>query len=425
VTASSKLNQFTRHALFIIGLLNTTAYSAGAKKIDSPAEADLTAKGPTRTVTIGLIDGESTLDMTVVTVRLSEKPILTTIDIQDHGTFLQIPLPGTIAPNPGQFFEGNSPIIKKIAVFQTTPTETALRLFLTEDAALVKSATDAVIMDTRLVITTDHRQLKKLMSQLPLKIDKNAEIGPTDSLLGDSKPLPTATPVPKSEIAQGSLTKNAGINYKDKLVEITVFSGILLILVIFAISLKPLMRKRQMLIQGDSYVPMKLLSNLALAPRQKLSLVQVGNEQILLSISPDKVEFISRIGETPRGSNQQQFQQPQAQVQKQIARPSARPATPSLGPSVKDANTEEETFRPKSSRSDLQAAGRQTEPQRQKSNIKDRPAVTASRGIKVEISDNGIKDLSSKTKIRNEGSSGSIDDVTRMIREKLKNLPSI
>jgi hypothetical protein len=47
------------------------------------------------------------------------------------------------------------------------------------------------------------------------------------------------------------------------------------------------------------------------------------------------------------------------------------------------------------------------------------------RGIQVQISDDGVRSVQRDERSKPSLAPGAIDDVTRMIREKLKNLPSV
>ncbi len=411
------------HSVLIWSLFAVASSSFGAE-IQEPASNQNTKKvASSEPITIGLIDGESTEDMSVVTVRLSTKPTFAKLEIQDHGTFLQLLLPGTITANPGHFYDGNSPVIKKIAVFQTTQTEAAIRLFLTEDAAAVKSATEAAVMDSRIVITTDHRELKKLLAAQPLVANSDANtIAPQNLGASSLATKGASAPAIQPTVAQ---PKKDPFNYKDKLVEITIFAAVMFFLLILAVSIKPLLRKRQMHIQGDAFVSMKVLSNLNLAPRQKLSLIQVGSEQFLVSVSPTKIEFISKVGDTSHKSFNSAPRPILAANDPSIHAITARNGTQAQLPQQKRALRDSEPSRIEKTGPILEPAHREAKESAPTPSPRMRPGRKSQNSIQVQISDEGIKDLRSQNKSNAEGPAGSIDDVTRMIREKLRNLPSI
>ena len=99
------------------------------------------------------------------------------------------------------------------------------------------------------------------------------------------------------EIENSTTLGSNKFDLNGKLYIIAAFLGVMLLLLIAALSVKPLMEKRRRMTQGEEYTPMKLLGDLSITPKQKLSLVQIGSEQILISVSQDNINFIQKIGE--------------------------------------------------------------------------------------------------------------------------------
>ena len=71
---------------------------------------------------------------------------------------------------------------------------------------------------------------------------------------------------------------------------------------------------------------MKTMATLPLAARQKVSLIQVGDERILIGVTPEAVTFLTTIGAAAGSSNGRQRATPPASPKRFAERP--RPATP-------------------------------------------------------------------------------------------------
>lgn len=348
---------------------------------------------PSPTV-IGKIDGESTNKFSIVTVRFNKKPSFNEVNIEDHGSFIQIKLPNTLAPNSGKFYDANSPYLTKVSSFQLSEKDAAVRIFVNKKASKIKKVTDAKILNSRLVITTDHNALNSIISStVPTTINKNV--------------MSTASSQATSVVKKHSM--------QESLVTISLYLGVLIALLALTLFLKPILRKKKLKLQGiEEVVEMKQMATLALAPRHKLSLVQVGDEQVLLSVSNDGINLISKIENknTKQNSITQQLQNIMREQQKitankntpqQIASTEIRENPRTLDPIRKESRAPQKKTNAKT----LETNDKKTK----------KTPTKKKTSINVSVSDSGIKDHSND-------SIDSIDDVTKMIREKLKNLPS-
>ncbi len=406
------------------------------------------ASAKEKTLLLGLVDGESSEKMSVVTIRLSEKPNWKSKPkLEAHGTFMQIELPGSIAPEPGKFFDGNSPIVKKIVVLQINPQKSAVRMFLSEAASIVKEASEVAILDKRLVITTDHRAVYKASKQVAQKKPKPSNLKSSkefheENLIAektqDAQKLEDPALADKLEDRKNaslpaqatSLPKTGSFEIKDHIINIALFFGVMFAILIFSFLLKPIIRKSRVRFEnGEEIVNMKLLSSLPVAAKQKLSLIQVGNEQVLIAISPDQVSLITKINEKSSSpSFQHNFQQPALRQKQTVAQVTAPNA--SQRKSLKASPQKSSHSKFSEQKSSLLTALSESQKKKNQEKITNSPTEESNR-INVSISDEGIRQQKSPTKQSRQSTpkaqdtTKSIEDVTKLIREKLKNLPNI
>lgn len=463
--------------------------------------------------TLGLIDGESDDKGTTITVRLDKKPAWEKVpELQNHGSFLQLVLPETIVPEPGKFFDGGSPFVPKIAVFQLTPSEAGIRFFLAADAARTRAALSSALLDNRIVLTLDHQRLASGLAEgqpveklgpvaagsapgpaltetpdeIPDYVDAIAKVESAESVIartqidrelpppaevlkgeaaaattvtslaGEASPaeatrvaaseVKPAVVAPKAAGAKASAAKgpaaaaplapaeedgrrkqlgsNAGIDLREKLVQVTLFFGAMLGLLLLSFAMRSTLRRRARAATGEQPIDMKMLASLPLAARQKLSLVQVGDERILIGVTPENVTFIANLSKQapPAG-----FGKILAQAE-QLAAPTREPRTlpmaPAPRPKLKDlpGNDEESLREPPAPRPASPAAAPAPAPA---------PAAKkpAPQRVNIAVGDDGPKEVAavkrSKPADNKPASRESVDDVTKMIRDKLRQLKSI
>lgn len=387
-------------------------------------------------VNVGAIDGESDTRLSIVNIRLDKQPSMSQVgELQDHGSFLQLTLPNAVVPEPGKFFDGNNPHLPKIAVFQMTPTEAAIRFFAASDTAAIKRAAQAEILGSRIVLTVDHAKLAAGAAATPGK----PFVGPPAPEELRPKPAVSASeviaktevshdiPAPAAQIKDGTSLATGGLDLRDKLVRVAAFSGVLLLALGASWFARPLLRRRARRREGDEpAVSMRTISSLALAPRQKVSLIQVGDERILIGVTPEAVTFLTTIAGTA------------ARQREPRALPFARALEDSVAPSVEmrqapvlkklDGN-DEVTL---STQAPTPRAAEPAKPAPARRQARDEgPAASKGGGrINLTVGDDGVKRLESRpaprpAKSADDGSQQAIDDVTRLIREKLKTLRTI
>jgi flagellar biogenesis protein FliO len=187
---------------------------------------------------------------------------------------------------------------------------------------------------------------------------------------------------------------------------------------------------------GEEPISMKMLGSLALASRQKLSLIQVGDEKILIGVGPDSVTFIANVG---RGEGRVQRLTeatlakaiPQAQprlaaFESVLAREAAAPLE--QAPKLKKIPGNDEA----SLRDEPEAAPPVKKPE--PAPRREAPKRPAPSRVNVAVGEDGVQDLRTanatagarpKDDSAKPASRESVDDVTKLIREKLRQLKTI
>lgn len=403
------------------------------------------------------IEGESDKALSIVTVALAGKPDWASPSVEDHGTFVQILLPSTIVPSPGTFLDANSPYITKIAAFQvpnaTTgqPTDAAVRLFVNRDAAAVKQALVSEILTDRVVVTLDHKKLDAALASAgqianPSASDSKIETGnaPTPAELvrieSDQK-IDSAPPLESS-------WSTVGVKVPDLSNKLAIVSGFSLFMLALLgivykwrrlnpfsqraresagnpIRFKNIIKHRVPESEdGDDFardtvkMTMKTISSMAVGPRQKLTLVQVGNETVLLSISPTGVQFLTNVS---NGANRiPSYDMTQVQGSRQIERlPEAK--SKSFEERIDHDDLEEAFAAATQGLTDVQKPVPAKSPLR----VSARQGATVTKKVRVAVTDQGITNLETSETSPSQAATKPSDDITRLIREKLRNLPVI
>lgn len=406
-------------------LLSVANSGLSAPMIVSEEASRLTGAPLAKPVVLGIYDAEADAEMTVVTARLSEKPAFESVKLEDHGSFFQVVLPNVVVPHPGQFNDGKGPYAKKIAAYQLSPTDGAIRIFTEGDSKALFAATTAEILNDRLVVTIDHRNLPAA-----LKTGGATDAAAINGVTTESAKSGDLTP---ADLARAPNTTSVGSNVIDlssRLNSVAIFSGVMLLGLLGLYFSKSIFRRRRGGADASESFQMKTLSFMPLAPKQRLALIEICNEKILVGVSPGQISYLTTINGTAKRSGQQAIvaepsvglpAQIQQYFQKQVP---AVNSTVELkaSPSTNFSETPELKNVPakKTSRQATSvAAGELTQ-----------SAKEPARRINVAITDEGIEPRQAPLNKRSRAESHSeepkdIGDVTRIIREKLKNLSQV
>lgn len=273
---------------------------------------------PAKVTSLGAITTDVESDLTIVTARLNKAPDWKAIEIEEHGTFLQIKLPQTQIPSSGEFFDGNGPFLRKLASFQLPNEDGALRLFINQDASKAKLATTAELLGDRLVITIDHKKIEQLISPALAKIE--AAPAANNNVANSTTALDVALPqnvVAGTKTIESTVNANTADSNKtlspsngDQLhAQLTKGAGIcaILFLGLLALQLHRVRRRKskKSAIDRNFMEPatMRVLSSIAVGQKQKLTLVQVGDQQLLIGIGPESINLITSIEQRPKVAN--------------------------------------------------------------------------------------------------------------------------
>lgn len=307
-------------------------------------------------------------------------------DIQNHSQFLQIHLENTICPEPGKFYDIKSPFIKKAAVFQNTATSSMVRLFLDEPLNDITQAASLALVQNKLVLTLDHKTIAKIAQSQKNQVQASMNIAAT-------------TPVPTSVALN---VKNEGPDLRTYLQNISIYSAALMGLLLLSLTLRRMFINRRRPLKNDQNLRMQIISQLHISPKQKLIIVKIGDENLLFSVSHDQTQLITSMGMNDKVITKAPH-----------ALESTERAT---SPQLKNKFVEQlrESMAQKTKQKELVQSSSEQASETKKS-----------KHIHYAVGDQGVEnrlpkeDQSSKVVKENK----AIDDVTNMIREKLKFLP--
>ena len=381
--------------------------------------------------TLGLIDGEIDESSTVITIRLNKKIDWKEVALENHNTYLQIPLPRTIVPDSGKFIDIKGPYVTKVASFQVTPERGAVRLFLSRDFPTLESGLHADILGDRIVVTIDHNVLAKIgvLDHLPQNNVKGspqvADIIAKTQVRSDI-PDPAAGIKPEPESQGKGVISSDNLQQKTKLV--AVFSAIIFVGFIGLSLMRSLfLRLRNSSGQENEYI-MKTIASSHLAPKHKLTLMQIGNERILLSVSPDGIKYLTTINTNDLKG--QALQAAPVVDNTPVRYQEAMTKKPLLAAAAQNYKGVSTMTRNSGTVPTDPIPGRRPAPTpKEESNLTLDGRAGKGRRVNAVISDEGVRDM--RSVYQNADSldfghaSKAIEDVTTLIRKKIKNLPTL
>lgn len=422
-----------------------------------PASANL--------LTLGPIDGESDQKSSVITLRYDSKPGFQKPVVEAHGSFLQIVLPNTTVLKPGVFQEANSPYIRKFAPFQLDEDTAALRLFVSKEAQDLQPAVSVDILENRVLVILDHEKAAKavgpgfagvpvtggpspdqVVKQTAVRSDvpdpisiMDANTAPAASAAGPQEaPVApkignesetvvnaasaaavaktqadlNASPAPATTSADTVAPINAASprwsdDIESKMIAVTIFCALMLGIMI---ALKSWRRVASKTVPPGTDFSVKTLATHVLGPKQKITVVQVGSEQILLGVSQDSINFLTSLRPQTETAGLARMSVDPAPYQQTLTPTPKRPAL----------------------REGAEPLARPTAPQNR---AEPRPSASADRAerraepgssIRYGVGDEGIKNFKGRgATAAPANDDSSLEDVTRLIRKKLKDLPKV
>lgn len=375
-----------------ISLANTADTAKVSVKPATKAEQTSSPKS----LALGAITTDVEGDMTLVTARLNRSPEWKELSIEEHGTFLQIKLPKTVIPASGEFIDGNGPFLRKIATFQVGEEDGALRFFLNQDASKAKLATTAELLGDRIVIAIDHKKLEQLITPVASMKPETAPVGDTRSKAGEDMSLAAPSEVLSTAPAAKKTAQKSdapGVELNSQLMKVATFCAGLFILLLGAQIFRIKNRNRKNVSRSvDSFEPatMKILSSVSIGQKQKLTLVQIGNQQILLGVGPESINLLTTIDDKKKSASfSGHLEQARPSAEVRLKSPDEIPM-PRKNP--KQITT---TSSANSSRVESPIRGAR---------------------INVGVGDEGAHEVTQPLGKRN-------DDITKLLRDRLRNLP--
>ena len=362
---------------------------------------------------LGEIDSEITDGNSFITIRLGDSVKPSPIKLEDHNSFLQLRIPNTMVPESGKFLETKIKEIPKLAVFQITRKDAGIRLFTEGETKALRDALKVDHLGNRIVVSVD----AKAMQQMAAKKQAEAIVASTEV---------RADIPPPADAIKGTATSEAttwDFPYADKVRIIAIFLGILCAGFGLLLVAKPFLRRTIKQVEAESVVSMKTLSSMPLAAKQKLSLVQVGNQKLLLGVTPENISFLTAI-EGENQSRQRRSDPPPAVANKYLEMMRKRPIADMMDKTtiVKEAQTEaaEQPIKLKKK----PKIERQTGP-KPGASFRDEvmAKIESEPATEVKISSRSTRE--DVTQDTAEPSPNTISDVTQLIRDKIKSLPKI
>ena len=378
--------------------------------------------------TIKQINGESDDNSSLISAVFQNQVEAKNLKIEEHGSFIQVSVSDAIISDPGKFYDGNSPFVRKVAAFQVAETTVGIRLFVTKDAASIMPALKSDFLGDRLTILIDHNKIATQADKAPFKgvPSVNEVIQSTEVEKNATDPVKATSE--SNGLSEFSVSPD---QLKEKLIPIAIFSAIMLAGLLVLMTLRKLRMRAAGALEATS-LTMKTLASYNLAPKQKITLIEIGGEKILLGVTPDQINYLTSIKppESPRiASAQSRSQQilkhvaAHASAQKNAAESSFSKPAAVMKPSQMVAPPRKAKAR--RSEDDEQA---KSEDQAAKS-----PSHKGQR-VSYAIGDEGVSQVKVKARAKPSVSVSqdndyeepkSIEDVTNLIRRKLQDLPKI
>ena len=366
-----------KRAVLTIAMVFPTVPLLGEEAMDPAA---LIGPEP-QPIEIEHIGTESTDKFSLVTLKLNGAPTRSNIQLNNKGSYAQTILPNVKIGSIDNFIDAQSPYLSKIALFSDDQDRSVLRVFSDLDASDIIRATELEYIGNRIVLSLDH------------------------TLLGKNKTATAIEAAPPTPSLEQLPLKQENKAFNRVLQKSAIASGVLLFLALMLLSLRRVFRNRRILDEENGAIAMKVLNSISLSPRQKLSVIQIGEEQLLFSQESGRLELIKEIHQK-RAVERQTLQRATQKQAQRISRTSEprdpkRRTTGFKESAIKKQNADKvESTNPK---------------------IKETKSRKNTSRINVSIGDDGIQNNSDETNPSHQ----TLEDVTQIIRNKLKNLPNM
>lgn len=204
---------------------------------------------------LSLIETQYENQKAKVLLHFNKKINTSSFSLLSHPGFVQIDLPSTNTSESGKFLDGDSKIIAKVAPFQVSPDKSIVRIYTTKKFNESKNNPPKTLVNDK-----------------------------TLTILLKKEKLTAAAPV--------ALSDDTFNNY---IIKLSLLALALLLVLLGYLTTKRFNRNRMINSSGNNYTTLKLINQIHLSPKIKLTVVQVGGENILLSVSPDGASMLTKI----------------------------------------------------------------------------------------------------------------------------------
>lgn len=381
------------------------------QSVDKPSNPFIVKKEPTSTFnSLKSIQSETDEKSSIISVFFGKSPSWEKPEIQYDKNFFQIKLDNITILEPGKSYPSQSNHFKKIIPFQIDPNTSALRVYLDGNSLKYKQALSSDILGERLLIYLDHNlvtksekpsQIKSIAAPKPEKLDKDLKNILENTKVKSNIPDPITITNP-SKKAKNTTSKKTG--YFDKLNSkfqlVAVVSGVMILLLLFMGLIKRRVLKSRANSKKDNSpkIPdLKPIATYSIGPKQRLTLIEIQNKMILLGVSSDNIQYL--------------YSSPDPE--------------PTLESSITPKNTapreirEEKRIPPR----ETILEGKNSRQYNREPKIRQTSEFNQGNYLSSEVDKRPHETkLSKKAPIK---PSKAIEDVTSLIRKKLKDLPSI
>ena len=352
--------------------------------------------GEGKTLRMSSLKSESDDQSSLVSILFDKGIPTQKVQFEEHGTFIQIKIPNTLVLESGKFYDGNSPYFRKIATFQIDDITAGIRLFATQETKSIIGSLSSEYLNDRLLIHLDHKTVK------PVHIDDSPPVSEIIARTTVRKDIEDPAKKVERSLAASESPPNLD-ELKEKLSYIAAISAVFLVIFGLFVVFKRIVVKKNELPSDIPITTMKTLASYPLAPKQKLTLIQVGHQKILLGVSPDSISYLTTIEENQPTGNIQNHMVNQTRAQF-LQEPNSSVTQP-----IRSSTQKKLEPLPKKTRTDSPTS------------VAEKILRSGSSAMDTQGKYEGVRaEFSSK-----KSEPKSIEDVTNLIRSKLKNLPSV
>lgn len=410
----------------------------------SAQEVTAKKKSKNESFVIDKIISESSKKLSVITLYLADESSAFAnqkVKGKIENGYFEVDLPSITVKEKKSFIDINSPYLRMMAFYKGSNGVLKARLFSDQKAEAIQKSADLVAFKDRLVISIDHQLIKTFSATKAKKEEGKKDESKKERLAALYKQANKQPPKAEAPLATKS-TKEAVAPVKaedsgtaaliarsgEKLIWVSLFF-------IFAFSsffaIRPIIRRHKKRLAQENQDSLVNLGSLALAPKQHLSLIQVGREKLLFSVGPEGISLLKDMADHQKaiqlqklvpagitGASAQVSEPPKPRVESQsFAKLGGRTNFSETTPRAKARPTPtkkiegpEENKKPRAELPNHSIRKNDNPPESKVPDDLDGPA------FKTELSNK-----------KQEDSAGpeSIEDITNLLREKLRNLPKM